>query len=153
MQLQPNTFQHTQPVPENTSATAISTSQPVPVDNPYDVIWHKIKERATSRVDMTWLVVSELFTLGELRDKNVRGVGKEPLDRLKMAAVKKIVETHFPYKPEENTHAAWRVCEKKMWIHIYANSHTPAKNQRSSLLHEIIHTCTLSSINGLMFYE
>ena len=83
-------------------------------DNPYDVRWHKVKERATSRVNMTWLVVLELFTFPELRDHNVRGIGKDALDKAKMEATKKIVTTYFPFNPEENGHVAWLSCEKNV---------------------------------------
>ena len=63
---------------------------------------------------MSWLVIYEMFSFQELKDRNVRGIGKLALDKAKMECTKKIVLAWFPIKPEENGHAAWRACEKNI---------------------------------------
>ena len=115
----PFTFpiQHTLPLPDIsniTSAPELEDTCNQALQNPYNMRWHRIKERSTSRVNMTWLVVLDSFRLDEMKDRNVRGIGKLPLDKEKMSYVKNIALAWYPLKVDENGHMAWRACEKNM---------------------------------------
>ena len=63
---------------------------------------------------MTWLVVLDSFRVDEMKDRNVRGIGKVALDKEKMNLVKNVVLVWFPLKSDENGHMAWRACEKNV---------------------------------------
>ena len=81
---------------------------------------------------MTWLVVFDCFSLEELKDRNVRGIGKLALDKAKMNLVKNIVCAYYPFKSEENTHSAWRMCEKNVDCYLRKALYNTSKETQCS---------------------
>ena len=81
---------------------------------------------------MTGLVVHDCFTFEELKDRNVRGIGKLPLNKVKMESVKNIVCAWYPFRVEENSHSAWRMCEKNVDCYLRKAPYTKCIKETST---------------------
>ena len=74
-----------------------------------------MRNKSCSRKNFCANLTRELFTEEEMKSSNVRGVlGKNQLDPLKIAEIKKVAFHHYPLVGSETEKQAWTDCIKSI---------------------------------------